>query len=191
MKRRLSLYQQLIVALIVPAFLVIAAMVAVGDGAVRTALEEALGERLISVARAAAAMTDARILLLDRGDDESRTEKNALRKLSALTEATAIERIVIVRLADQKVLLDTKGINKIGDDYVRATFERMAAVVDQQNAGDPFYRPMAGNWDSSFAFRAAQDLVFKGKEQPSGYTEPLLHAYRQTVKSATPLATAS
>jgi malate synthase len=78
-------------------------------------------------------------------------------------------------------------------DDVHATFRRMAAVVDQQNAGDPLYQPMAGNWDTSLAYRAALDLVFKGKEQPSGYTEPLLHAYRQAVKNAarTPLPTAS
>jgi malate synthase len=67
---------------------------------------------------------------------------------------------------------------------VKATFERMAAVVDQQNAGDPFYQPMAGHFETSFAYRAAQDLVFKGKEQPSGYTEPLLHAWRLKVKAS-------
>ena len=71
----------------------------------------------------------------------------------------------------------------VNEAQVRATFERMAAVVDQQNAGDPAYRPMAGHFDTSFAYRAALDLVFKGKEQPSGYTEPLLHAWRLKVKA--------
>ncbi len=68
-------------------------------------------------------------------------------------------------------------------EQVHTTFRRMAAVVDAQNAGDPLYQPMAGNWDTSCAYQAALDLVFKGKEQPSGYTEPLLHAWRQKVKS--------
>ena len=72
----------------------------------------------------------------------------------------------------------------VTEAQVRATFERMAAVVDRQNAGDPLYQPMAGHADTSFAYRAALDLVFKGKEQPSGYTEPLLHAWRQRVKAA-------
>ncbi len=74
---------------------------------------------------------------------------------------------------------------------VNATFRRMAKVVDQQNAGDPAYRPMAGNWDTSRAYRAALDLVFKGKAQPSGYTEPLLHEARLEVKTATVEAVAT
>ena len=66
---------------------------------------------------------------------------------------------------------------------VDAAFERMAAKVDQQNAGDPAYRPMMSRRNESLAYQAARALVFEGLEQPNGYTEPLLHAYRQKVKA--------
>ena len=71
----------------------------------------------------------------------------------------------------------------VTEAQVRQTFERMAAVVDGQNASDPLYQKMAGNFETSFAYRAALDLVLKGREQPSGYTEPLLHAWRTRVKA--------
>jgi malate synthase len=72
----------------------------------------------------------------------------------------------------------------VTERQVRETFERMARVVDGQNAGDKLYRNMAGNFARSAAYQAACDLVFKGKAQPSGYTEPLLHAWRLKVKAA-------
>jgi len=70
----------------------------------------------------------------------------------------------------------------VSRDEVTAVFERMAAVVDEQNAGDPLYRPMAENFQS-IAFQAALDLALHGADQPSGYTEPLLHAARRKVKA--------
>ena len=72
----------------------------------------------------------------------------------------------------------------VSEGQVRATFERMAAKVDQQNSGDALYQRMHGNLATSMAYQAACDLVFKGVAQPSGYTGPLLHAWRLKVKAA-------
>jgi len=72
----------------------------------------------------------------------------------------------------------------VSRDEVVACFKRMAKVVDGQNAADPLYQPMAEDFDNSIAFAAALELALEGVNQPSGYTEPILHRRRLEKKAA-------
>ena len=69
------------------------------------------------------------------------------------------------------------------EQQIKQTFERMAAVVDEQNSQDPLYKPMVGNFENSLAYQAALSLVLEGRKQPNGYTEPLLHEFRLKLKA--------
>ncbi len=72
----------------------------------------------------------------------------------------------------------------VSREQVNQTFERMAEVVDRQNSGDSLYQPMAADFGASVAYQAALDLVFQGRVEPNGYTEPTLHRRRREVKEA-------
>jgi signal transduction histidine kinase len=153
--RAIALRHQLFIALVVPAVLVVFIIAYFADAAARRSLEAALGDRLSSVAEAASTIVGPQVLLLERGDDELRSAKNARAKLEALIAATNVERIFIVRTGlgprperagglvppitregwtkSALAILDSKGELKIGDEYTRARFD--AAEIEQVEGG--------------------------------------------------------
>lgn len=150
MRRPIGLRQQLLLALVVPAFLVLAVIAYLADEAMRRALEDELGARLISIAGAGATVIDARVLLLERGDDEARVAKNARKKLDGLVAATGAARVLVIRL-DGAAILDTAGELKIGEELARARFDRieLERVAAGGSAASVLFRDLEGRWYKS------------------------------------------
>lgn len=149
-----GLRQQLILALVLPAFFVLAGVAYFADDAMSRALDDALGDRLTATARTGATIVDPKVLLLEPGEDDFRVKKTAEKKLQALATAAAVERVLVVRLGSDQVLVDTAGELQVGAEYVRAGFDRaeLDAVARGESAASVLFEgPDGRRYKSGYA----------------------------------------
>lgn len=175
---RPSLRAQLLLALVVPAALVLWGVARRAEALSRGALEAALEERLISVAHAGAAILSSRVTVLGPGDDDTRTKRNALGKLQGLRDATRVARLLVVRASTDEVILDTDERLPIGAPFRRAEFDRLeletiragegaASILFEGPSGRPFktgYAPLS---------QSEEVVAYVAAVAPATYTDAL------------------
>ncbi len=159
-----GLRRQLIVALVVPATVVLVAMAYFADVAVRRTLDDALGARLVGIAQSAAQLIDPRIVLLDPGQDDARLARATAKRLDKLIAATGVERVLVVGLEGSATFADSAGRAKIGDPYFRASIDidELDAVKGGHGAASVLFEDDAGRWYKS----AYAPLFGKGDAPP-------------------------
>lgn len=144
-----GLRAQLILALVLPAIVVLAGTTFLVEIAVTHALDESLGERLIAVASAGAALSNERLLLLEPGDDDSRTAQRTRAHLADLARQTGAEQIMLVTLGDDsRVVLDSTGQLQIGQEYGRAEFDKLELrnVATGARSASILFQGPEGRW---------------------------------------------
>lgn len=183
---------QLFVALVVPALVAMAALAYMADLVARNALEAALGDRLCSVAQAAATTVSPRITLLERGDDDSRLAKRTRAKLETLASATDVARVFLVSRAPQHLLVDTDPTSKIGEEHTRARFD--AVELERVKAGESvasvlFLGPDSRPYKTGYApLKDGEGAVvgYVGVAAPADYTDAI-DGLRTTLGAVTAL----
>jgi signal transduction histidine kinase len=145
---RVGIRRQLVLALVVPAILVVLAMAWFADLAIGRALDDSLGRRLISIAASAAAVLEPKLMLLERGDDELRVARSARRRLEELRAATGSARLLVVDLDGPRVRADSAGQLRVGDDFVagRVDAPELARVRRGEGAASVLFRDAEGRW---------------------------------------------
>jgi signal transduction histidine kinase len=176
--RRLSLRAQLLLALVIPAGALTALVAARAEAVAGRALEAALAERLVSAARAAAAVLSPRVQVLGPGDDATRTKRHALEKLRELRVATRVARFVVVRSPGDDALLDTDEVLPIGAPYRRAAIDRLELerVAGGRAAASVLFEGPAGRtYKTGYApFRANGEIVgYVAAAAPATYADAL------------------